>query len=108
MKAATRRAVVLGLPLLLLAGCASINKAPAEQDRAAKAFAANPATAQLYIYRDQTFGAAVSMPVTVNGKSIGSTGPKSFFKLDLDEGTHTITSQGDKSTLDVETNSGNI
>lgn len=108
MNTSTRRAMILILPLFFMAGCASVNKAPAEQDLAAKKFAVNPSTAQLYIYRDQTFGAAISMPVTVNGKLLGTTGPKSFFKLDLEAGTHTITSQGGKSSLDVQTRSGDI
>lgn len=99
---------LLVLSLVFVSGCASVNKAPAEQDLAAKKFAVNPSSAQLYIYRDQIFGAAISMPVTVNGKLIGATGPKSFFKLDLEEGTHTIASQGDKSVLDIKAEPGGI
>lgn len=106
MKVILSRAIVFVLTAVFLTGCASVNKAPVEQDLAAKKFAVDPSSAQLYIYRDQILGAAISMPVSVNGKVIGTTGPSSFFKLDLDEGTYTITSQGDKSSLDLQAESG--
>lgn len=46
------------------------------------------------------------MPVTVNGKTAGNTGPKSFFKFNLPEGKHVFTSQGDESVLAVDTKNG--
>lgn len=85
-----------------LSGCASVNKAPAAADSAAKSFTTNANYAQVYVYRNETLGSALSMPVTVDGKLAGTTGPHSFFKFDLPEGKHTITSQGDESTLDVQ------
>ena len=54
------------------------------------------------------FGAAISMPVTVDGKLAGNTGAKSYFKFDLPAGKHTFTSQGDKSILDLVTKNGRI
>ena len=93
---------------LFLSGCASINKAPANLDSAAKEFKPNPDYSQVYVYRNETLGAALSMPVTVNGKMAGTTGPKSFFKFDLPPGNHTITSQGDKSVLEVKTERNGI
>ena len=89
-------------------GCASINRAPPEQDTAAKKFTQNPETSQVYVYRNETLGAALSMPVTVDGKLAGTTGPKSFFKFDLPAGNHTLTSQGSKSILDIETQNGEL
>lgn len=88
---------------VFLAGCASVNKAPAAQDAEAKKFSSNPNSAQVYVYRNETMGAALSMPVTVDGKLAGNTGPHSFFKFDLPEGKHVITSQGDESKLEVDT-----
>ncbi|WP_421247010.1 DUF2846 domain-containing protein [Aeromonas sanarellii] len=90
--------------VLLVSGCASIDidKAPASLDAQAKAFSTNASYAQVYVYRNETLGAALSMPVTVNGKLAGSTGPNSFFKFDLPEGKHTLTSQGDESILTIE------
>ena len=84
-------------------GCASIQKAPASMDAEAKQFKTNPSYAQVYVYRNETLGAALSMPVAVNGKLAGTTGPNSFFKFDLPQGKHVITSQGDESTLEIQT-----
>ena len=93
---------------LFFSGCASINKAPASLDAEAKQFKPNPSYSQVYVYRNETLGAALSMPVTVNGKLAGTTGPNSFFKFDLPEGTHTITSQDDESVLKISTKKNEI
>lgn len=92
----------------LVVGCATVSKAPPQADAEAKAFKPNPAVAQVYVYRNETLGAALSMPVTVNGKLAGSTGPNSYFKFDLPAGKHTITSQGDASKLDLTVEAGKI
>jgi len=86
-----------------VSGCASVNKAPAAMDAEAKKFAPNANYSQVYVYRNETMGAALSMPVTVDGKLAGTTGPNSFFKFDLPAGKHVITSQGNESKLDIET-----
>lgn len=94
--------------LFAMYGCASINKAPANIDAESKQFKPNPAVSQVYVYRNETLGAAVPMPVTVDGKLAGDTGPKSFFKFNLPAGNHTITSQGNGSELSVTTEVGKI
>ena len=91
-----------------LTGCASVQKAPATEDAAAKKFMANPAMSQIYVYRNETLGAALSMPVTLNGKLVGTTGPKSFLKLEVPAGEHVLTSQGNKSELKLTTEKGKI
>jgi hypothetical protein len=96
------------LSISFMSGCASVNKAPAGLDAEAKKFQPNPSTSQVYVYRHEVLGAALSMPVTVDGKLAGKTGSKSYFKFDLPAGKHTITSQGDKSSIDVETKLGEI
>lgn len=101
---------VLGavLTLALTTGCASVQKASPDEDIAAKTFKTNPEYSQVYVYRNETLGAALSMPVTVNGKLAGNTGPKSYFKFNLPAGKHTLTSQDKKSALDVTTENGKI
>ncbi|XHS79771.1 DUF2846 domain-containing protein [Burkholderiaceae bacterium UC74_6] len=91
-----------------LFGCASVNKAAPQLDAEAKSFKPNPAVSQVYVYRNETLGAALSMPVTVDGKVAGSTGPHSYFKFDLPAGQHVITSQGDGSKLELATENGKI
>lgn len=96
------------LSLILMYGCASINSASPELDASAKKFEKNPSTSQVYVYRNETLGAALSMPVTVDGELAGTTGPNSFFKFDLPAGKHTLTSQGDESTIDIDTENGEL
>ncbi len=90
-------AVLMGA--LMATGCASVNKAPAALDAEAKQFNTHPDFAQVYVYRNETFGAAISMPVAVDGQRAGTTGPKSFFMFQLPEGSHTISSQNGASSL---------
>ncbi|MAG65962.1 DUF2846 domain-containing protein [Pseudomonas sp.] len=80
-------------------GCASINKAPSAMNTEAKQFNTHPDYAQVYVYRNETFGAALSMPVSVDGRQAGTTGPKSFFRFQLEPGQHTISSQNGASSL---------
>ncbi|WP_076592291.1 DUF2846 domain-containing protein [Herminiimonas arsenitoxidans] len=94
--------------IVILTGCASINKAPAGMDAESKKFTSKPDVAQVYVYRNETLGAALSMPVTVNGKLAGNTGPHSFFKFDLPAGEHKITSQGTESQLTVVAEKGKL
>jgi len=84
---------------VMATGCASVNKAPSAMDAEAKQFNTHPDYAQVYVYRNETFGAAISMPVAVDGQRAGTTGPKSFFKFQLSEGQHTISSQNGASSL---------
>jgi hypothetical protein len=95
--------LALSILLSLQFGCASVNKAPAAADAEAKMFTPKTGFSQVYVYRNETLGAAISMPVTVNGKLAGSTGANSYFKFDMLPGVHTFTSQGDKSQLSLTT-----
>lgn len=62
--------------LLLLGGCASVPMANPEQDAKIKTFAAKPDKAALYVYRNETFGAAIKMTVMLNGNYLGDTASK--------------------------------
>lgn len=105
-----KSAVKLGLMFFVIAlsGCTSVQKAAPTKDSAAKKFTAEANTSQVYLYRSEVLGAALSMPVTVDGKLAGKTGPKSFFKFNLPAGKHTFTSQDKASVLDVTTENGKI
>jgi Protein of unknown function (DUF2846) len=60
----------------------------------------------VYVYRNESLGAAVPMPLTVNGKLAGSTGAYTFFRFELPPGKHTFTSQGETSKLELGTEAG--
>lgn len=103
---AVQFAAVAGL--VALTGCASINKAPAAAEAESKQFVAKPDVAQVYVYRNETLGAAISMTVAVDGRVAGTTGPHSFFRFELPPGEHVITSQGTESRLALTTEAGRL
>lgn len=81
--------------LLVLSGCASVPMAPMEEDAKAKEFVPSPSRAALYIYRSENFGAAVPMTVTVNGKAVGQTAAKAYFRLNVLPGKYTVESHAE-------------
>ena len=96
--------VILLISLAVLTGCASIQYAPPEQDAEAKAFISTPDKSTIYLYRDESFGAAVSMDVYLNDEFKGITGAKSYFVWTVDPGTHVIKSVAeDEETVTLET-----
>jgi len=93
--------------LLLLSGCASVPMAPMDQDAEAKAFSAPPGKGSLYIFRDEVFGAAIPMTISVNGHVIGQTAANTYFWLALDPGRYRVESLTENvSTLPVTVESG--
>ena len=73
-----------------LAGCASVPMAPKEADAAAKQFQPRPGMANIYLYRNETFGAAIAMTVSLDGKIMGRTGPQTYFLWEVAPGRHEI------------------
>lgn len=99
---------ILGLLALLsflaLGGCASVPMATPQQDSAAKQFTVPPGKSRIYLYRNETFGAAVTMNVALDGKTMGKTASKTYFVWDVAPGHHTIeslTENTSKLTLDT-------
>ena len=79
--------------VVLASGCASVPMASSEHDTAAKSFATKPGKANIYVYRNESMGAAIKMPVAVNGKLVGDTAAKTYLLLEVAPGQHTITSK---------------
>src|SRR5687768_13248542 len=90
----------------LMSGCASVPMASESADTAAKAFKADPAKANIYIYRNETLGAALKMPLTLDGAAIGQTAANTYLFQQVNPGSHTITSQG-KDSLSIDAKAGN-
>ncbi len=92
---------------ILIAGCSSIPMASVDTDSQAKAFVVKSDRSTIYIYRDELFGAAIQMPVSINGKSLGKTGSKTYFSLDVPPGKYTILSSAEnESTFVLQTEAG--
>ncbi|RQO63548.1 hypothetical protein DBR47_03210 [Paucibacter sp. KBW04] len=77
---------------LNLVGCASVKMGDPHQDIEAKRFIAPKDAAAVYVYRNETMGAAVGMEVLVDGKLVGKTGANTFVYKELAPGKHTIQS----------------
>jgi uncharacterized protein YceK len=92
---------------LLVSGCANVQKASKADSEQAKTFAPVGDKAVLYIYRDESFGSAIKMPVSVDGVIVGETGPKSFLQLTVAPGHHTIMSHTETNpTVDIDAKAG--
>lgn len=78
--------------LVLMSGCASVSMMPAGEDAKAKTFEVPTGKANIYLYRNETMGAAIKMPVSVNGKLAGQTASKTYFLWQVNPGTYDISS----------------
>ncbi|HBH37389.1 MAG TPA: hypothetical protein DDX06_03280 [Curvibacter sp.] len=88
---------------LSLAGCASVNMGDPKQDAAAKTFKAPQGHAGVYIYRNESMGAAVKMDVAIDGQPLGQTVAKTFLYKEVTPGKHTITSKAENTdTLEID------
>lgn len=96
-----------GALIVLLSGCASVPMASMERDNQAKTFAVKPGLSNIYVYRNESMGAAIKMDVELDGKSIGQTVAKSYFALEVSPGKHTLVSKAENdSSLEVNAEAG--
>lgn len=97
----------LGYLLALLSasflfGCAQVPLVSESLDKEAKEFVPPPERASLYIYRNETFGAAAALGLIVNGKSVAQTGPQTYANFQLIPGKYLIESRGAENTAQLE------
>lgn len=79
----------------LSTGCASVKMADETQDAQAKTFQVTPDKANIYVYRNESMGAGVKMPVALNGKPVGATVAKSYLMLSVPAGQQTLVSSAE-------------
>ncbi|MBK5398060.1 DUF2846 domain-containing protein [Pseudomonas sp. TH39(2020)] len=79
----------------LTGGCASVKMADESQDVQAKTFQVTPDKANIYVYRNESMGAGVKMPVALNGKPVGQTVAKSYLMLSVPAGQQTLVSSAE-------------
>jgi hypothetical protein len=75
--------IKIGLILVMfaLSGCASVQMASLDSDSQAKKFDVTPGKSSVYIFRDENFGGAIKIPISLNDKMIGQTAPNVFFNV---------------------------
>lgn len=76
----------------VVSGCASVPMASMDEDAKAKTFAVREGKANIYVYRNESFGGAIPLTVALDGKVAGQTGPKTYFLFEVDPGTHEVSS----------------
>ena len=104
-----RRIFALGVvtAAVLASGCASVPMASPEMDTAAKSFAVRPGKANIYVFRNESMGAALKMTLVLDGKLVGSTAAKTYVLLEVNPGNHTLISKTENdSTRTVSTVAG--
>lgn len=104
-----RNFILLTISALIasLAGCASVPMSSLDKDATAKNFSTQPDKASLFIYRNENFGAAVPVTVSVNGKTLGQTAAMTYFHLNIVPGKYTISSHAeDVSLLGLDVDAG--
>lgn len=95
--------------VLAVTGCASVPMASPAADAQAKQFQPAPDKARVYVYRNETLGAAIKMPVLIDNVAAGDTAAHTYIEKDLEPGTHTITSKTEKdSTVTLDMLAGQI
>jgi hypothetical protein len=93
--------------VVLVTGCASVPMTSSEDDAKAKLFSAKPDKSTIFVYRNESFGSAIVMTVSLNGKVAGQTGPQTYFVWEADPGSHEIASHTENvSTLKLTTEAG--
>lgn len=90
------KSLALIFSLSFLYGCASVPMASPEADAAAKQFKPASGKANIYVYRNERFGAAIKVPVSLNGMTKGSTAAKTFMHWEVKPGQYKIMSHAEK------------
>lgn len=86
-----------------LVGCASVPMGDAKQDAAAKTFRVAPDKAGIYVFRNESMGAAVKMDVLIDGQNVGETVANSYVFREVAPGRHTVASKAENTdTVEVD------
>lgn len=102
-----RRLASLTALALLAGACASVPMAPPEADRLAKEFKPTPGKANLYVFRDESFGGAIKMSVVLDGRLLGDTAKRTYLFTPVEPGKHTLVSKTENdSTLELDAKPG--
>ncbi|WP_459950083.1 DUF2846 domain-containing protein [Denitratisoma sp. agr-D3] len=94
---------------LTIAGCASVPMGDPAKDAALKNFTPQAGVSGVYIYRNESLGAAVKMDVEIDGKPVGQTVAKSYVYKELPPGKHMIVSKSENDdSLEINTLPGKL
>ncbi|MFY9326588.1 MAG: DUF2846 domain-containing protein [Georgfuchsia sp.] len=104
-----RKFSVIMFLIFMIAGCASVPMGDASRDSALKSFSGKPGVASVYVYRNESIGAAIRMDVSVDGKLLGQTAAKTYLYTEVEPGEHAITALSENSDrLDINAVAGQV
>ncbi len=96
--------IVIGIAIV---GCASTEMDSNLKDKEAKQFKVTPNKANIYIYRDGDLPGSPRLTIMLDQYIAGDTAPKTFIKVSVKPGKHTIKSIfGNVSKLEIYTKAG--
>jgi hypothetical protein len=102
-------AALLLIVVALASGCASLPMADPAQDTAAKTFSVSPGKSKIYVYRNEGFGAAITMDVFLNGRPLGRTVSKTYLVAEVDPGAYRLMGKAEnEDSLDLMTAPGRV
>lgn len=106
----TIKVMLIAVFAALMTACASVPMGDPAQDAALKTFAApKPGMAGVYVYRNETLGAAVRIHLALDGQSLGQSASKVYFYRDIAPGKHTVVSHAENAdTLEFEAVAGRL
>lgn len=94
---------------LAFVGCASVPMGDPKQDAALKTFQVPAGKAGIYVYRNETMGAAIKMDVLVDGQNIGETAANTYLYREVAPGKHTVASKAENTdTVEVDVKPGTL
>lgn len=103
------RAFAAAAIVALAAGCASTPQASVERDKEARQYASAPSNATLFVYRPDFGNPDWDTVLWIDRRLIGATLPKTFFRINVEPGKHTLSGMGyDNGKLSIETRPGEL
>lgn len=103
------RLISAAVVALALTGCASVPMGDAKQDAALKTFAVPADKAGIYVYRNESMGAAVKMDVSIDGTPLGQTAANTYLYKEVAPGKHVVSSSAENTeTLEVDAKPGTL
>jgi len=104
----TERLAAALLLILFTAGCASTPQAALERDAEAKQFRTHPASAALYVFRQDTAAEEDSV-LYVDDRLIGATLPRTYFRIDARPGKRRLHGvAADSGSIELDVRAGEI
>ena len=97
--------IILFISLVLLVnltGCASVPMAPTAEDQLRKQFSVpSEGKAGLYVFRDSSFGTALTKMVLIDEHLIGATAINTYFYREISPGQHKLSTQSEFGNNDL-------